>query len=326
MADVSRRDASRWTARGWTAENPGARESAALVAPSAAERRVEIECIHVSERFRASEPLRLLALLRKELPGWKRSTLERRIRTGCVQVNGATRTTNDVLRPGDEVCVEDHCVEPSALKAPAGIVILHDDDEFVAIDKPAGLLSVSTDGERDRTALALLRSHLSRPRAPVRLWPVHRIDRETSGVLLFAKSSEACDALQSAWSSVEKRYLVLVEGRPVPAHGVIDEPLVEDRALFVRVGRGAGAKDARTRYRTLTAGTRTSLLEVELDTGRRHQIRAHLAWLGCPVVGDPRYGTPGARLGLHAVQLSVPRGDGSRLVISAPVPRGFQAH
>jgi len=279
----------------------------------------------VSERFRASEPLRLLAFLRKELPGWKRSTLEQRIRTGCVQVNGATLTTNDVLRAGDEVSVEDHCVEPSALKAPAGIVILHDDDELVAIDKPAGLLSVSTDGERERTALALLRAHLSRPRAPVRLWPVHRIDRETSGVLLFAKSSAACDALQSAWNSVEKRYLALVQGRPVPAHGVIDEPLVEDRALFVRVGRGAGAKDARTRYRTLAAGARTSLLEVELDTGRRHQIRAHLAWLGFPVVGDPRYGTSGTRLGLHAVKLSVPRSDGSRLEITAPVPCGFEA-
>lgn len=279
----------------------------------------------MSERFRASEPMRLLAFLRKELPGWKRSTLEQRIRTGCVQVNGVTRATNDVLRAGDEVCVGDHGDEPISRAAPAGIVILHDDDELVAIDKPAGLLSVSTAGERERTALALLREHLSRPRAPVRLWPVHRIDRETSGVLLFAKSSAVCDTLQHAWSSAEKLYLALVQGRPVPAHGVIDEPLVEDRALFVRVGRGAGAKDARTRYRTLAAGAHESLLEVELDTGRRHQIRAHLAWLGFPVVGDPRYGTSGTRLGLHAAKLSVPRADGSRLEIEAPVPRGFRA-
>lgn len=279
----------------------------------------------MSERLRASEPLRLLAFLRKALPGWKRSTLEQRIRAGCVTVDGHVWTRNDVVAVGAQVIVGDHADAVDTRPLPAGMALLHEDDELVAIDKPAGLLSVATDGEKERTALALLRERLSEPRHTVRLWPVHRIDRETSGVLLFAKSADVQRALQSAWTEAHKTYVALVDGRPDPAQGVIDEPLFEDRALFVRVGRGPDAKEARTRYRTLAAGARRSLVEVELDTGRKHQIRAHFAWLGCPVTGDDRYGTRAERLFLHALRLDVPRSDGSRLVVEASAPRTFRA-
>jgi 23S rRNA pseudouridine1911/1915/1917 synthase len=153
---------------------------------------------------------------------------------------------------------------------------------------------------------------------------VHRLDRETSGVLLFARTREACELVQERWSEARKTYLAVVEGRPLPDAGVIDEPLREDRALNVHVGRGPDAKPARTRYRTLELAAGRALLEVELDTGRRHQIRAHLAWLGHPVVGDDRYGTPAPRLGLHALRLELdhPRSRAA-LVLEAPAPRGF---
>jgi 23S rRNA pseudouridine1911/1915/1917 synthase len=205
-----------------------------------------------------------------------------------------------------------------------GLTLLHVDDDLVAIDKPTGLLSVSTDDERDRTALAMLRAQL--PPAKDGPWPAHRIDRETSGVLLFARSRAMRDAVQAAWGDVEKDYAAVVDGHPEPADGVIDRPLWEDGNLRVRVGDHPDARPARTRYRTVERGPARALLEVGLDTGRKHQIRAHLAWLGHPIVGDDRYGTKGPRLCLHAQRLALrhPR-DGRPLVLEAAVPREFAA-
>jgi 23S rRNA pseudouridine1911/1915/1917 synthase len=174
--------------------------------------------------------------------------------------------------------------------------------------------------------LSLLRSSLSPPGRPAGLWPVHRLDRETSGVLLFARSREVCDAVQTSWRSARKVYLAIIDGHPRPPLGVIDQPLWEDRALNVRVGHRPDAKSSRTRFRTLERGRRRSLLQVELLTGRRHQIRAHFAWVGHPVVGDRRYGTPGPRMGLHALELSVTHPNtGQRLLFEAPPPKAFLA-
>jgi 23S rRNA pseudouridine1911/1915/1917 synthase len=280
----------------------------------------------MSERLLVDEPGRLLDFLRRSLPGWKRTTLEQRIRAGAVSVNGATVNRNDTLATGDEVIVagDDSGVTPRSV--PAGIAILYADEELIAIDKPAGLLSVSTDRQTERTALALVRDSLSRSGKPVRLWPIHRLDRETSGVLLLARSSAVRDAVQDAWSEVQKVYLAVVEGEPRPPAGVIDQPLREDKSLNVRVGAHPDAKEARTRYSTLQTLRGRTLLEVELDTGRRHQIRAHLAWLGHPVVGDPRYGSDAPRMGLHAVRLVIPHpSDGRRLTFEAPPPKAFTA-
>jgi len=279
----------------------------------------------MSELLRVDQPARLLAFLRQALPGWKRTTLEQRMRAGCVRVNGGVVVRNDPVAAGDEVFVGDHADALDTRLPPAGLRILHEDEALIAVDKPAGLLSVSTERERERTALVLLREHLSRPREAVRLWPVHRLDRETSGVLVFAKSAAARDLLQERWSECRKTYLALVEGRPRPAAGLIDEPLYEDQALFVRVGRGPQSKPARTRYRTLESAARRALLEVELETGRKHQIRAHLAHLGHPVVGDRRYGHAGARLFLHAHALELTLAGGGTLRILAPRPAGFVA-
>ena len=132
--------------------------------------------------------------------------------------------------------------------------------------------------------------------------------------------------MRADWSEAAKTYLAIVEGRPVSAGSAIDQPLWEDRALHEHVGRKPGAKHARTRYHRLATAHGRTLLEVELDTGRRHQIRAHLAWLGHPVVGDKRYGRGGPTLGLHALRLELrhPRSE-RRLVLEAPAPRAFTA-
>jgi 23S rRNA pseudouridine1911/1915/1917 synthase len=287
----------------------------------------------MSERLRVDEPGRLLEFLRRSLPSWKRKTLEQRIAAGCVLVNGAGVLRNELVAAGDEVEVVGEGESPRPTEAP--FPILFEDEHVVAIDKPAGLLSVSTDQELERTALAQLREALSRPKRPARLrpvqlWPVHRLDRETSGVLLFARTPAARDELQGAWELARKHYLAIVEGRPEPSEGLIEEPLLEDDSLRVLVGARPGAKPARTRYRTERTHGDRSQLAVLLETGRKHQIRAHLAWLGHPVVGDERYGTAehakDARLGLHAHRLVVPHpADGSTLRLEAPPPRALLA-
>lgn len=278
----------------------------------------------MTERLLADKPERLIAFLRRRLPDWKRKTLEQRLQSGCVRVNGETVTRNDLLAANDEVVVTGH--DQATSPRSGGLPVLYEDDTLIAVDKPAGLLSVSTDLESERTALAIVRDWLSGPGSAARLWPVHRLDRETSGVLLFAKSREAQQAVQARWSEARKRYLALVEGRPVPAEGVIDQPLYEDKSLNVRVGNHPQAKPARTRYFTREELGGRTLLEVELDTGRRHQIRAHLAWLGHPIVGDPRYGTKGPSMGLHALSLVfVHPFNGRELILEAPAPAGLNA-
>ena len=281
----------------------------------------------MAEELQVGAPGRLLDFLRAALPGWKRKTLEQRIHAGCVLVNGAAiRRPEHELRVGDEVRVVPEGQGAPVRAQPKGLTILYADELLVAIDKPAGLLSVPLAERRGRSALALVRESRSQPGHPARVWPVHRLDREASGVLLFALTDEARAAVQESWPDVRKLYLAVVEGHPAPPEGVVDAPLFEDRDLNVRVGDGPDAKAARTRYRTLESGRGRALLEVELDTGRRQQIRAHLAHLGHPVVGDARRGTSATRLGLHALRLALrhPR-DGRELVFEAPPPRAFRA-
>jgi 23S rRNA pseudouridine1911/1915/1917 synthase len=281
----------------------------------------------MSERLQVGESVPLLPFLLDRLDGWARSTLKERLRAGCVEVNGRPVHRHDHrLCAGDRVDVVAANAGSGPRRRQSGLEPFHLDDDLVAIDKPAGLLSVSTDHERTRTALSMIRESLSRPGRPARLWPIHRLDRETSGVLLFARSKRVCDAVQSRWTEAEKVYLAVVDGEPEPASGVVDQPLWEDRNLRVHVGRRDGAKEARTAYTTLWSDRGRSLLEVRLDTGRRHQIRAHLASIGHPILGDARYGPPGPRLLLHALRLTIchPHQEGRLEFESAP-PAAFSA-
>ena len=280
----------------------------------------------MSDRLRATENSGLLAFLQARLKGWSRNTIKQRLQAGCVSVNGVVVTRHDHgLAAGDEV--EVFSTARKGRPAPASLKILHEDPHLIAIDKPAGLLSVGNDQETQLHALALLRNQLSRSLPSVKLFPVHRIDRDTSGVLLFATSRETREAVMARWDEAEKTYLAVVEGCPDPARGTIDQPLRMDEEEYrMHVGPHPEAKRAVTHYETEQTVGERSLVRVRLETGRQHQIRAHMAWLGCPVVGDPRYGTTGPRLGLHALRLCIalPGGD-RKLIFEAPVPKDFWA-
>ncbi|MEZ6037861.1 MAG: RluA family pseudouridine synthase [Planctomycetota bacterium] len=280
----------------------------------------------MSDRFVAKTDGKLFDLLVAHLPAWGRNLLRERVQLGCVEVDGApAMRTNHPVKAGSEVVVRSKAAAPPRPSATGPqLPVLFLDDDLLAIDKPPGLLSVSTDEGGDRTALLLARQLL--PGGHGELLPAHRLDRETSGVLLFARSHAMRDAVQADWQRTRKVYAVVVEGEVQGDGGTIDQPLWEDGNLRVRVGANRDARPALTHWRVVQRGRGRTRLEVELGTGRKHQIRAHLAWLGHPVVGDDRYGTRGKRLALHALRLELqhPR-TGAGLVLHAPVPPALLA-
>ncbi len=280
----------------------------------------------MSDRLTVKSNTTLLPFLITRLQSWSRSTVKQRLKGGCVIVNGeqVTRHDHDLL-VGDQVVVE--ASARGASSVPQQLGILYEDRYLIAINKPAGLLSVGSPNENGPHALGMLRDQLSRHNKPIKLWPVHRIDRDTSGVLLFATSREMREAVMKEWKAAEKTYLAIVEGCPEPDAGTIDQPLRLDPAIYqMHVGRHPDAKRAVTHFTTeRNVGSRT-LLRVELETGRQHQIRAHLAWLGHPVVGDQRYGTVGPRMGLHALRLSITKpGTNEPLIFDTSAPADFLA-
>ena len=209
--------------------------------------------------------------------------------------------------------------------------VLYEDAALLAVDKPAGLLSMGSDREKKRTAYRLAADYVKAREPGKRLFIVHRLDRDTSGVLLFAKDEGMKRALQDGWDGLVRRraYLAVVEGAPPREEGTIRTFLHEDAGHRVWSGpRGRDGKEAVTRYRVLDRRRGLALLEVELDTGRKNQIRVHMAELGCPVSGDRKYGSgagPMGRLALHACQLQLvhPRSR-SLLALDAPAPQGFR--
>jgi 23S rRNA pseudouridine1911/1915/1917 synthase len=280
----------------------------------------------MSDKLHVSHESGLLTYLTAQLQNWARSKIKQRLQTGCVSVNGNLVTQHDyALQAGD--IVEVGATAKAANNAPSHLEILYADRDLIAINKPAGLLSVGTTKETQLHAMAILRKQLSRPSQELKLWPVHRIDRDTSGVLLFATSREVREAVMAKWDSAEKIYLAVVIGNPAPAQGTIDQPLRLDEIEYrMHVGPHPEAKPAISHYQTLRTAPNRSLLEVRLETGRQHQIRAHLAWLGYPVVGDERYGTSGPRMGLHALRLRIvnPK-NGKELNVETPAPADFLA-
>lgn len=264
----------------------------------------------------------LLDFLLAALAPMNRTRVKQLLRSGRVLVNGHSVTRHDhPLKPGDAVAV--------ARDAPAAstgdLAIVYEDSALVVIDKPAGLLTVATETEKADTAFVRLRDQLVARRAG-RPFVVHRLDRDTSGLLLFAKSPEVRDALQSNWDALTKTYLAVVEGTPNPPEGVVENFLTEGRDLRVRASNrpGGDAKRAVTRYKLVSEHGRHSLVEVALETGRKHQIRVHMAGLGCPVAGDAVYGAatnPANRLALHAWKLGFDHPvTGGRVELEAALP------
>jgi len=255
-------------------------------------------------------PTELLPFLFACHPDVKRTKVRQWLKHGAVQVNGRPIThTNHPLQIGDMVSLRAGGDVRAAGLLPSGMTVLFEDPSLIVIEKPENLLSMASETEREKTAYAFLTSYVKRGKRPSsqRVWIVHRLDRETSGLMVFAKTEAAKQALQADWEDVDKRYLAVVEGRPPADHGVLTSHLDESGPFKVySAPRGKRTRYAETHYRVIKQIAARTLLELTLKTGRRNQIRVHLADENCPIIGDRKYEArtnPARRLGLHAASL-----------------------
>ncbi len=266
-------------------------------------------------QFRVEQSCELLTYLIGPPAGLSRKQAKDLPRFGAVTVQHRPQVRHDKVRhdtrlePGDLVTISIAMRRwtPDAAPQLHGLRIVHLDEAVVVIDKPAGLLSMGSAHEKERTAHRILNEYLKAltksPRQQAFI--VHRLDRETSGLMLFARNELIRTTLQQNWKSVTKKYLAVVEGTPSSANGTLKDRLLEDKSLRVhRVDKGG--EPAITHYRVLGRHGKRSILELELETGRKNQIRVQLAALGHPIVGDRKYGAktdPARRLSLHSCEL-----------------------
>ena len=275
-----------------------------------------------------AEPSTLLDALAALYPDSSKTTLRQMLQAGRVRVNGEME--KNARRELDVDDVIDVGQKSMQIALPPELSILHEDEDLIVVLKAHGLLTVATERERETTAQAYLNAYL-KEKGEGRIHVVHRLDRETSGVLVFAKSFEAREALKEKFAAhdVERVYVAIIEGELDPPRGTFRSHLRERRDYRMEsVDAHPDAKLAVTHYRTIDTNGRYSMLEIRLETGRKNQIRTHLAEAGHPVVGDRLYGSainPLGRLGLHAKILGFdhPRTK-ERMVFTAPLPKVFK--
>lgn len=265
----------------------------------------------------------LLPFLLSHQKGKSRNNIKALLTRGQVLVDGQAVTRHDhPLVPGQTVSLR-----PRLQGGDLPFPLLYEDADLLAIDKPAGLLSTANEREQERTAFRAVSDWL-RDRGEGRAFLVHRLDRDTSGVLLLAKSEAVQQRFQNEWNTLIRRrgYRAVVEGAPPEPAGTIRTQLRENRIHKVYSVR-SGGKTAVTHYQVERLGADYALLAVAIDTGRKNQIRVHFSELGCPVAGDKVYGAatdPLGRLCLHAHELSFAHPvTGAELLLRSETPRGF---
>jgi tRNA pseudouridine32 synthase/23S rRNA pseudouridine746 synthase/23S rRNA pseudouridine1911/1915/1917 synthase len=215
-------------------------------------------------------------------------------------------------------------------RLPNGLEILYEDDCLIVVDKPAGLLTVKTQSDKTHTVQYILNDYIRKGNFKSRkiIFPVHRLDQWTSGVLIFAKSREVKMTLQDQWETVEKKYIAVVHGILAKKQDVITSYLAENRAFVVYSTTDPNkGKLAKTAYKVLKESADFSLLEINLLTGRKNQIRVHLSDIGHPVAGDRKYGNPKdncKRLALHAKSISFKHpAAGKQMIFETKTPAFF---
>lgn len=294
-------------------------------------RRNPTQPVNNSRSYTVVEPMELLPFLIKNISGAGRNVIKSILAHGQVAVNGkATTAYNLPLQVGQTVTVNKE--RPQEQPRMEGVSILFEDEHIIVIQKEAGLLSVASASGRDNelTAYRQLMAYVRIQHPKNRIFIVHRLDRDTSGVMMFAKSETVQQQLQNSWQDAvqERLYVALVEGKVKKEQGTITSWLKENKTL--KMYSSSVPNDglhAVTHYKVLQSNSNYSLLEVELETGRKNQIRAHMEDIGHPVVGDKKYGAatkPIGRLGLHARVLSFTHPvTGKQMRIETEIPKLF---
>ena len=257
--------------------------------------------------YRVSEPGELMEFLMKKMAGISRTRVKALLTNRVVLVDNTIQTLyNYPLQPG--MCVQisrekhKHEFHHPMLK------ILYEDAYIIVVEKKEGLLSVATERQKERTAQHILNEYVKRIHKGNRIYVVHRLDRETSGIMMYAKDEKTQHTLRDNWHDLvrDRRYVAIVQGEMEQDEGTVCSWLT-DRKLYVSSSPvDDGGKYSVTHYHTIKRANGFSLLELQLETGRKNQIRVHMQSLGHPVVGDERYGcemNPLERLALHAFKL-----------------------
>lgn len=276
-----------------------------------------------------SEPCELLPFLFSKMADKGRNKVKAVLTRGQVLVDGKVITRhNFALRAGQTVRV--NLFKPQSTEALHGVRIVYEDAHLLVVDKDAGLLSIATDEEKHATAYRQLQAYVEQGGEEKRIFIVHRLDRDTSGLMMFAKTEAVKMTLQDNWKDLvsERVYTVLVQGRVRQELGVVTSWLKETKTMLVYSSLRPGDGDlAVTHFTLLRAADHCSLLEARLETGRKNQIRVHMKDMGHPVVGDRRYGATGSpigRLGLHARVLEFRHPvTAEEMRFDTPIPAAF---
>lgn len=292
--------------------------------------------------LRVAEPTQLMDFLIAKMGGMARSSVKQLLGQRRVKVGNAIQTRHDfALKTGDVVTVSSGRGN-SQLTHPK-LKIVYEDDDLIVVNKQPGLLTVAaTPGSSETTAYSILRAYVKKQNARAGIYVVHRLDRETSGLLVFARSEELQHYMRQYWRELvtERTYIALTEGVLAPREGQIKTWFTEDKrnAMVYSSPVDDGGDLAITNYKVLktvsgerlaASGKGYSLVELHLETGRTNQIRVHLASKGCPVVGDRKYGhgnesSPIDRLCLHAKVLAFIHPVTEKTVrFESPVPKEF---
>jgi 23S rRNA pseudouridine1911/1915/1917 synthase len=279
--------------------------------------------------LKVNECAGLMQFLMAQMPHKSRTNIKSLLRNKQVVVDGQVVSQFDYqLQPGQSVEIRWTRIPPE--KSFLQYTIVYEDHEIIVVEKQAGLLSVATDNEKRATLYSMLSDHVKKQDPSNKIFIVHRLDRETSGLMIFAKTEPIKHYLQETWNDtvIERTYIALVEGVLEKKEGIIRSYLSEDSQFKVHSsphpGRGL---EAITHYKVLKENRQYSLLKVNLETGRKNQIRVHMQEIGHPVVGDKKYGarsSPIKRLGLHARQLSfIHPSTKKKMEFESNIPKSF---
>jgi len=285
--------------------------------------------LHPQSKFIITESAELMKWLLQKFPDKSRHEIKSLLAHKQVGINGNVVTKfNYILLPGQELSIQwKRTVEAAPL---IGMSILYEDDDLIVIHKEAGLLSVGTSAEKELTAFKQLTDYARTQKAANRIYVVHRLDRDTSGVMMFAKNKTVQQKLQNEWKSAvsERVYLAVVEGKVPKSSGTIRSWLKESKTLKMYSSPNMNdGQEAITHYTRLKTFATCSLLEIRLETGRKNQIRVHMQDIGHPIIGDKKYGAVRntlGRLGLHASILAFTHPiTGEKLRFESPAPQKF---
>jgi len=264
-----------------------------------------------SKVYRVPENNELLTFL-LTIPGYSRNNIKSLLSRKQVLVNDVPVSQfNFNVYKGDEIKITPYMNKKMTATKGSKLKVIYEDDEIIVIDKPSGLLTIASDKEKEHTAYRLVNEHVQASDKNARIFIVHRLDQDTSGVLMFAKSHELANAFQQDWNDlVTKRgYYAIIKGCPAEEKGVIKSYMYKSKTNEMYSGhKTKTGKFAETHYKVIKKGETYSLVDINILTGRKNQIRVHLKDIGFPIVGDKKYDgekSPINRLCLHAYELNV---------------------